>query len=386
MYTYLPIRTYGRLQDTVDGLTRPIDSSIPSPPPPRTHKTRAQASRILAAKGASTAPSTSADEAPLLQAHHHGDGTSSGDTNTRNEAIYATRLLVKALRALEAPEGGGSGAHALGAPALLAALEAAVERRVGELPPGYLAAEEGLVKGAWDCLHLDGVGWSVLCAPSIQLRLHPPSNIPTRPHPNNTHRTDRPGAQPRAARGAGGHQCLLGRGLRAAPADAPQARGRDPAVVPVGGEGAGCVRGWGGRRRVCFRVRVSCAGWRGMAVWMADGSTHTCMCISRHRVGDRGGRQRQAGGARGAAARHRGRRRDGRAQGGHVPAGVQDHAGACARGLTPGRTHQIDRPPKLQSHPSLLYHADSTMHPHTAPPPTNRSAARASGRTSSSRS
>jgi hypothetical protein len=89
-----------------------------------------------------TATATAAAaEAPLLQPH-------GGDDN-RNEPIFAARLLVKALRALEAPEGEGSAAHGAGPTALLAALERAVERRVSELPPGYLAAEEGLVKGAW---------------------------------------------------------------------------------------------------------------------------------------------------------------------------------------------------------------------------------------------
>lgn len=56
---------------------------------------------------------------------------------------------MKALRALEAPEGEGSVAQGLGAAALLSAVERAVERRVGELPPGYSAEGEGLVKGAF---------------------------------------------------------------------------------------------------------------------------------------------------------------------------------------------------------------------------------------------
>lgn len=67
-------------------------------------------------------------------------------------------------------------------------------------------------------------------------------------HPPHTHTTHRPGPLPGAARGAIGHQRLARRGLRLAPADAFEARGRDPPVVSVGGEGAGYVRdvgGWG---------------------------------------------------------------------------------------------------------------------------------------------
>ncbi len=104
---------------------------------------------MLAAKQGRTSNGTSSSssavvEAPWIKQQHDSNG---GGNGSGNEPIVASRLLVKALRALEVPEGEGSAAHEAGPAALLAALEGAVERRVGELPPGYLAAEEGLVKG-----------------------------------------------------------------------------------------------------------------------------------------------------------------------------------------------------------------------------------------------
>lgn len=104
------------------------------------HASHAQASRMLAAKGL---------RPPA------GNGGDSDDN--LNEPIFAARLLVKSLRALEAPEGEGCGAAAAGTGALLAAVERAVERRVGELPPGYTAEGEVLIKGDALCVG-EGMG------------------------------------------------------------------------------------------------------------------------------------------------------------------------------------------------------------------------------------
>lgn len=114
-----------------------------------------QASRMLAAKGLTPAAAglAAGSGAPLLQPHETAaaatdDNGGDDDNNNPNEPVFAARLLVKSLRALEAPEGEGSAAASAGPEALLAAVERAVERRVGELPPGYTAeVGEELIPG-----------------------------------------------------------------------------------------------------------------------------------------------------------------------------------------------------------------------------------------------